>query len=200
MKMTSLSYVPTSSRLIMVSQMILTSLRFLFPQAPLDTLKNTEKQIQFLSGFQPVPFFCLDISFTDFACFFFFFFINYWQVEFHIKPWTISLQYFIVIFIIIPGIFHHNFNNIARISHNYFIYISLWYFEGIPFARKSSCGWSAAQSSSLHCDFLPYHTPKSTNHRLWELEHLSGAQPDTNTSWGIGIAENVTDRRDRKPN
>ena len=30
------------------------SLCFLFPQAPLDSLKNTEKRIQFLSGFQPV--------------------------------------------------------------------------------------------------------------------------------------------------
>jgi hypothetical protein len=28
--------------------------RFVFPQAPIDSLKNTEKRVQFLSGFQPV--------------------------------------------------------------------------------------------------------------------------------------------------
>ena len=38
------------------------SLRFLFPQAPLDTLKNTEKRIQFLSGFQPVRYHCCPSS------------------------------------------------------------------------------------------------------------------------------------------
>ena len=38
------------------------SLRFLFPQAPLDTLKNTEKRIQFLSGFQPVQYHCCPSS------------------------------------------------------------------------------------------------------------------------------------------
>ena len=28
--------------------------RFAFPQAPLDSIKSTEKRVQFLSGFQPV--------------------------------------------------------------------------------------------------------------------------------------------------
>ena len=28
--------------------------RFAFPQAPLNSIKSTEKQVQFLSGFQPV--------------------------------------------------------------------------------------------------------------------------------------------------
>ena len=54
--MTSLSYVPTPSKLIMVSQMMHTIVFNFSPQAPLDTLKNTEKQIQFLSGFQPVQY------------------------------------------------------------------------------------------------------------------------------------------------
>ena len=38
------------------------SLRFLFPQAPLETLRNTEKCIQFLSGFQPVQYHCCPSS------------------------------------------------------------------------------------------------------------------------------------------
>lgn len=38
------------------------SLRFVFPQAPLDTLKNTEKRIQLLSGFQPVQYHCCPSS------------------------------------------------------------------------------------------------------------------------------------------
>ena len=32
--------------------------RFAFPQAPLDTMKSTEKRVQFLSGFQPVRYSC----------------------------------------------------------------------------------------------------------------------------------------------
>ena len=38
------------------------SLCFVFPQAPLDTLKNMEKQIQFLSGFQAVRYHCCPSS------------------------------------------------------------------------------------------------------------------------------------------
>ena len=38
------------------------SLQFLFPQAPLDTLKNIEKQIQFLSGLQPAQYHCCPSS------------------------------------------------------------------------------------------------------------------------------------------
>ena len=38
------------------------SLRFLFPQAPLQTLRNTEKRIRFLSGFQPVQYHCCPSS------------------------------------------------------------------------------------------------------------------------------------------
>jgi hypothetical protein len=37
-------------------------LRFVFPQAPIDTLKNTEKRVQFLSGFQPVRYQCCPSS------------------------------------------------------------------------------------------------------------------------------------------
>ena len=33
-------------------------LRFAFPQAPLDSIKSTEKRVQFLSGFQPVRYSC----------------------------------------------------------------------------------------------------------------------------------------------
>ena len=33
-------------------------LRFAFPQAPLDSIKSTEKRVQFLSGFQPVRYAC----------------------------------------------------------------------------------------------------------------------------------------------
>ena len=51
MKLTSLSYVPTPFGLINDAY---DSLQFFFPQVPLESLKNTEKQIQFLSGFQPV--------------------------------------------------------------------------------------------------------------------------------------------------
>jgi hypothetical protein len=32
--------------------------RFAFPQAPLDSIKSTEKRVQFLSGFQPVCYSC----------------------------------------------------------------------------------------------------------------------------------------------
>jgi hypothetical protein len=35
---------------------------FAFPQSPIDTLKNTEKCIQFLSGFQPVRYHCCPSS------------------------------------------------------------------------------------------------------------------------------------------
>jgi hypothetical protein len=37
-------------------------LRFAFPQASIDTLKNTEKRIHFLSGFQPVRYDCCPSS------------------------------------------------------------------------------------------------------------------------------------------
>jgi hypothetical protein len=37
-------------------------LRFAFPQSPIDTLKNTEKHVQFLSGFQPVRYHCCPSS------------------------------------------------------------------------------------------------------------------------------------------
>ena len=35
---------------------------FTFPQAPLDTIKSTEKQVQFLSGFRPVRYSCCILS------------------------------------------------------------------------------------------------------------------------------------------
>jgi hypothetical protein len=37
-------------------------LRFIYPQAPIDSLKNTEKRVQFLSGFQPVRYHCCPSS------------------------------------------------------------------------------------------------------------------------------------------
>jgi hypothetical protein len=37
-------------------------LRFVFPQSPIDSLKNTEKRVQFLSGFQPVRYHCCPSS------------------------------------------------------------------------------------------------------------------------------------------
>ena len=33
-------------------------LHFAFPQAPIKTLRNTERHIQFLSGFQPIQYDC----------------------------------------------------------------------------------------------------------------------------------------------
>jgi Transposase family tnp2 len=35
---------------------------FIYPQAPIDSLKNTEKHVQFLSGFQPVHYHCCPFS------------------------------------------------------------------------------------------------------------------------------------------
>jgi hypothetical protein len=37
-------------------------LRFIFPQSPIDSLKNTEKHVQFLSGFQPTHYHCCPSS------------------------------------------------------------------------------------------------------------------------------------------
>jgi hypothetical protein len=37
-------------------------LRYAFPQSPIDSLKNTEKRVQFLSGFQPVRYHCCPSS------------------------------------------------------------------------------------------------------------------------------------------
>ena len=37
-------------------------LRFIFPQSPMDSLKNTEKHVQFLSGFQPTCYHCCPSS------------------------------------------------------------------------------------------------------------------------------------------
>src|ERR1700733_4279443 len=37
---------------------VFNKLRFAFPQSPIDSLKNTEKHVQFLSGFQPVCYHC----------------------------------------------------------------------------------------------------------------------------------------------
>ena len=37
-------------------------LRFAFPQSPIDTLKNTQKRVRFLSGFQPVHYHCCPSS------------------------------------------------------------------------------------------------------------------------------------------
>jgi hypothetical protein len=37
-------------------------LRFVFPQSPIDSLKNTEKRVQFLSGSQPTRYHCCPSS------------------------------------------------------------------------------------------------------------------------------------------
>jgi Transposase family tnp2 len=41
---------------------VFNKLHFAFPQSPIDTLKNTEKHVQFLSGFQPVHYHCCPSS------------------------------------------------------------------------------------------------------------------------------------------
>jgi hypothetical protein len=41
---------------------VFNKLHFAFPQSPIDSLKNTEKHVQFLSGFQPVRYHCCPFS------------------------------------------------------------------------------------------------------------------------------------------
>ena len=41
---------------------VFNKLRFAFPQAQIDSLKNTEKHVQFLLGFQPVCYYCCPSS------------------------------------------------------------------------------------------------------------------------------------------
>ena len=41
-----------------ITNVTFNKLCFTFPQAPLDTIKSVEKQVQFLSGFQPVCYSC----------------------------------------------------------------------------------------------------------------------------------------------
>lgn len=45
-----------------ITEKTFNKLRFIFPQAAIDSLKNTEKRVQFLSGFQPVRYDCCPSS------------------------------------------------------------------------------------------------------------------------------------------